>query len=108
MRNVFKARSSQSAKKIAFSIANSPLVKTAIAGEDPNWGRIIMALGKAKVKIPAGTQSGKILRLRGKGIKDINSSVTGDQLIHVNLWTPKKLTSEEEKFNILALLDKAV
>ena len=36
-------------KKIAFSIANSPLVKTAIAGEDPNWGRIIMAIGKAGV-----------------------------------------------------------
>ena len=35
--------------KISFSIANSPLVKTAIAGEDPNWGRIIMAVGKAKV-----------------------------------------------------------
>jgi glutamate N-acetyltransferase/amino-acid N-acetyltransferase len=39
------------AKKIAFSIANSPLVKTAIAGEDPNWGRIIMAIGKAGVPI---------------------------------------------------------
>jgi len=39
------------AKKIAFSIANSPLVKTAIAGEDPNWGRIIMAIGKAGVVI---------------------------------------------------------
>ena len=39
------------AKKIAFSIANSPLVKTAIAGEDPNWGRIIMALGKAGIPI---------------------------------------------------------
>ena len=39
------------AKKIAFSIANSPLVKTAIAGEDPNWGRIIMAIGKAGVQL---------------------------------------------------------
>ena len=38
-------------KKIGFSIANSPLVKTAIAGEDPNWGRIIMAIGKAGPKI---------------------------------------------------------
>ena len=34
---------------------------------------------------------------RGKGIKDLNSSVAGDQLIHVNIWTPKKLTTEEEK-----------
>jgi len=39
------------AKKVAFSIANSPLVKTAIAGEDPNWGRIIMAIGKANVDL---------------------------------------------------------
>ena len=60
--------------------------------------------GRVKIKIPAGTQSGKILRLRGKGIKDINSSIAGDQLIHVNLWTPKKLTSEEEKL-LLKLKD---
>ena len=44
---VIGARSSATAKNIGFSIANSPLVKTAIAGEDPNWGRIIMAIGKA-------------------------------------------------------------
>ena len=48
---VEKCKKEDDAKKICFSIANSPLVKTAIAGEDPNWGRIIMALGKAKVKI---------------------------------------------------------
>ena len=46
-----KCKNENDAKKICFSIANSPLVKTAIAGEDPNWGRIVMALGKAKVKI---------------------------------------------------------
>ncbi len=45
--NVSNSKSEQDAKKIAFSIANSPLVKTAIAGEDPNWGRIIMAIGKS-------------------------------------------------------------
>ena len=45
--NVSRARSVQIAKKIAFSIANSPLIKTAITGQDPNWGRIIMAIGKA-------------------------------------------------------------
>ena len=48
---VEKCRNESDAKKIAFSIANSPLVKTAIAGEDPNWGRIIMAIGKAGVPI---------------------------------------------------------
>jgi molecular chaperone DnaJ len=51
--------------------------------------------GKVKIKIEPGTQSGKILRLRGKGLKDINGYETGDQLIYVNVWTPKKLTSEE-------------
>ena len=49
--NVNNCKSEIDAKKIAFSIANSPLVKTAIAGEDPNWGRIIMAIGKAGVMI---------------------------------------------------------
>ena len=46
--NVARARSLQSAKNIAFSVANSPLIKTAIAGSDANWGRIIMAIGKSK------------------------------------------------------------
>ena len=49
--NVVKSKNEKDAKKIAFSIANSPLVKTAIAGEDPNWGRIIMAIGKSGVDI---------------------------------------------------------
>ena len=53
--------------------------------------------GKAKVKIPAGTQGGKMLRLRGKGITDINGYGKGDQLIHVQVWTPQKLTSEEKE-----------
>ena len=49
--NVIKSKNEKDAKKIAFSIANSSLVKTAIAGEDPNWGRIIMAIGKSEVNI---------------------------------------------------------
>ena len=49
--NVNGAKTQGEAKKIAFSIANSPLVKTAIAGHDPNWGRIIMAIGKANINI---------------------------------------------------------
>ncbi|MHA7100040.1 molecular chaperone DnaJ [Roseivirga pacifica] len=57
--------------------------------------------GKVRIKVEPGTQSGKILRLRGKGIKDLNGYGKGDQLIHVNVWTPKKLSSEEE-----AILEK--
>ena len=49
--NIEKSKNEEDAKKIAFSIANSNLVKTAIAGEDPNWGRIIMAIGKSEVNI---------------------------------------------------------
>lgn len=53
--------------------------------------------GKAKVKIPAGTQSGKTLLLRGKGIKDIHGYGTGDQLVHVQVWTPQQLTQQEQE-----------
>lgn len=51
--------------------------------------------GKAKIKIEAGTQSGKLLRLKGKGIPEVNSYHRGDQIIHVNIWTPKVLNAEE-------------
>lgn len=57
--------------------------------------------GKAKIKIPAGTQAGKILRLKGKGFPSINSYEKGDQLININVWTPQHLSSEEKK-----ILDK--
>jgi len=49
--NIVNCKTEIDAKKIGFSIANSPLVKTAIAGEDPNWGRVVMAIGKAGVQI---------------------------------------------------------
>jgi molecular chaperone DnaJ len=51
--------------------------------------------GKARIKIEPGTQSGKILRLKGKGLKDVNGYQRGDQLVYVNVWTPKQLTKEE-------------
>ncbi len=49
--NVRNCKTEENARKICFSIANSPLVKTAIAGEDPNWGRVVMAIGKSKVNL---------------------------------------------------------
>ena len=49
--DIQKCKSEIDAKKIGFSIANSPLVKSAIAGEDPNWGRIMMAIGKSDVEL---------------------------------------------------------
>ena len=58
--NVKKSKTEYEAKKIAFSVANSPLVKTAITGCDPNWGRIIMAIGKAGVDIKTNKLSIKL------------------------------------------------
>src|SRR5882757_656107 len=52
--------------------------------------------GKAKIKIPAGTQPGKIFRLKGKGFPEVNGYAKGDQLIHVNVWTPQHLNAEEK------------
>ncbi|HMO38472.1 MAG TPA: molecular chaperone DnaJ [Saprospiraceae bacterium] len=51
--------------------------------------------GKVKIKVPPGTQSGKIFRLRDKGLPSVQAYGRGDQLIHVNVWTPKKVTEEE-------------
>ncbi|NRB51584.1 MAG: molecular chaperone DnaJ [Saprospiraceae bacterium] len=57
--------------------------------------------GRVKIKIPAGTQPGKIFRLKGKGLPSVQSYGKGDQLIHVNVWTPKKLSDSDR-----ALLEK--
>ena len=57
--------------------------------------------GKAKIKIPAGTQSGKIFRLKGKGFPEVNGYSKGDQLINVNVWTPQNVSNEER-----AMLEK--
>jgi molecular chaperone DnaJ len=51
--------------------------------------------GKARVKIEAGTQPGKILRLRGKGLPDINYGSRGDLLVYVNVWVPKVVGKDE-------------
>ena len=76
--NIIGARSITMAKNIGFSIANSPLVKTAVAGEDPNWGRIIMAIGKSgenvfpsKIQIKFGNY---LVTDQGKVAKDYNES----------------------------------
>jgi molecular chaperone DnaJ len=53
--------------------------------------------GKVRLKVPAGTQSGKILKLRGRGIEHINGYGRGDQLVHVHVWTPLQLTKEEKE-----------
>ena len=54
--------------------------------------------GKVRIKLEPGMQSGKILRLRGKGISSINGYGAGDLLVHVNVWTPKELNKEQKEF----------
>ncbi len=92
---VINAKSLSSAKKIAFAIANSPLVKTAVAGEDPNWGRIVMGIGKSgelvdvkKLKIKIGeytvAENGKISDTYNE--KDLKEYMKWDSIkIEVNL-----------------------
>ncbi len=54
--------------------------------------------GKVRLKIDAGTQSGKILRLRGKGLPSLDSYGAGDLLVHINVWTPKKISKDQRKY----------
>jgi molecular chaperone DnaJ len=54
--------------------------------------------GKVRIKLEEGIQSGKILRLKGKGIPSLNSYGNGDLLVHINVWTPKNLSKEQKKF----------
>ncbi len=53
--------------------------------------------GKVKIKIPAGTQAGKIFKLKDKGLPSVQAYGKGDQMINVNIWTPKKLNAEEKE-----------
>jgi glutamate N-acetyltransferase/amino-acid N-acetyltransferase len=97
--NVVKSKNANDAKKIAFSIANSNLVKTAIAGEDPNWGRVIMAIGKSGININLDKLSinfGNIKIIeKGKIFKDYNESEVANYMkdkaigisINLNLGT---------------------
>ena len=54
--------------------------------------------GKVRIKLESGIQSGKTLRLKNKGIREINGYGSGDLLVHINVWTPKELNREQKKF----------
>ena len=62
--------------------------------------------GKVRIKLEEGIQSGKILRLKGKGIPSLNGYGSGDLLVHVNVWTPKTLTKEQRQFFENSLTDE--
>ncbi len=59
---------------------------------------IYTVTGNVRIKLEEGIQSGKILRLRGKGLPRLNGYGSGDLLVHINVWTPKKLTKEQKAF----------
>jgi len=98
--NIENCKNENDAKKIAFSIANSPLVKTAIAGEDPNWGRVVMAIGKSGVVLNIEKLSikfGDILIVQNGKINpsynemDASSYMKSDNIeINVNVFNGSK------------------
>ncbi len=100
--NVKSCKSEEDAKKIAFSIANSPLVKTAIAGEDPNWGRIIMAIGKAGLTIDLEKFSVKFgevnIVLNGKLNPNYNESDAAEYMKNKNIVIDIEVFSGSKSF----------
>ena len=92
--NVKSCKNEIDAKKIAFSIANSPLVKTAIGGEDPNWGRIIMAIGKAGPKINLKKLSIKLGNI--KIIKDGKLHQSYDEKVAANYMKRENIDLDVE------------
>ena len=83
-KNCINCKNEKDAREISFSIANSSLVKTAIAGEDPNWGRIVMSVGKSNAKVDIKKLSIKIgpYKVFTKGIldKDYKESNVADYM----------------------------
>jgi molecular chaperone DnaJ len=75
-------------------------IEAALGGEQ----EVATIQGKVKIKLEPGTQSGKVLRLKGKGVKHLDGYGIGDQLIHIQVWTPQKL-SKEEKEQLEAMKD---
>ena len=94
---VKKAKSQSQAKNIAFSISNSPLVKTAIAGEDANWGRVVMAIGKTREKILQDKITIKFgnLLLASKGERNSNVNLS-----KVDSYMKKNLIEIEVNLNL--------
>ena len=104
---VQNCKNENDAKKIAFSIANSPLIKTAIAGEDPNWGRIIMAIGKANVSINMENLSikfGEIIIIQnGKLSINYNEEVASDYMKNANIDITVNISKGSKSFTVYTM-----
>ena len=99
---VFDSKSEIDAKKIAFSIANSPLVKTAISGEDPNWGRIIMAIGKSGAQINLNNLTIKFGNIqiiqKGKLVSSYSEIETAEYMKNTNVEITVNVGSGNRNF----------
>ena len=102
--NVIKAKSIQGAKKIAFSVANSPLVKTAVAGEDPNYGRIIMAIGKSEENIVINNLAIKFGKFtvveKGQQIDNYNEKIVKEYMSHDDIEINIDLSIGKSNFTV--------
>ena len=100
-------KTEEDAKKIAFSIANSPLVKTAIAGEDANWGRIIMAIGKSGVEINQKKISIKLGNLsvvhKGKISPQYNENELSNYMKNSNIDIEIDILNGNKKFTVYTM-----
>ena len=103
--NVLNCKTENDAKKIAFSIANSPLVKTAIAGEDPNWGRILMAIGKSGIMIQDDKLSIKFgdLNIIQNGKVLFNEKETSDYMSSDNISIEIDISSGTKNFTVYTM-----
>jgi glutamate N-acetyltransferase/amino-acid N-acetyltransferase len=105
--NCINSKTERDAKNICFSIANSPLVKTAIFGEDPNWGRIAMAIGKSgaivkleKLSILMGPH---IILKNGKLDKNYNENILSDYMKNENIEITIDLSFGNKKFTVYTM-----
>ena len=105
--SVKNCKTEEDAKKIAFSVANSPLVKTAIAGEDPNWGRIIMAIGKAGASINLEKLSIKIgnvqIIYKGKLHSQYSEQESSDYMKNPNIDIDINISSGTKNFKVYTM-----
>ena len=104
---VEKCKNEKDAKKICFSVANSPLVKTAIAGEDPNWGRLIMAIGKAKVnvnfkKLGINIGAHKVIE-NGKISNNYNENIVADYMKSYEIKINIQIGSGKSEFEVYTM-----
>ncbi len=105
--NISDAKTDSDAKKIAFSIGNSPLVKTAIAGEDPNWGRVVMAIGKSQASInikQLAIKFGKISVVKdGKIDPSYNEKDTADYMKNSDIEINVKIGTGNKNFTVYTM-----